>query len=246
MAARLHRVPAKMTLRISCFLLFAAVSGAFASQPPPARWEGTVRLPGHEIRVIVDLAQNTGGQWIGSAIVPGFGIKGVSLSDVAVTDSRVSFIIKGVLSDPKFEGVLSSSGTLAGEFNQAGNSAPLTLQNIGPAQVELPPASTAVRKELEGEWKGDMSYAGNPIHITIKLANQTSGIATGQFIIVGKRETTLPIDLITQEGEILTVEMHERGMTYEGRFLKDKNEINGEFRQGPLEIPLTLLPAVKG
>jgi hypothetical protein len=234
-----------MTLRISGFLLLAAVSGALASQPPPARWEGTVRLPGREIKVVVDLAQNTGGQWIGSAILPGFGVKGVPLSDVAVTDSSVSFVIKGVLGDPKFEGVLNSSGTLAGEFKQAGNSASLTLQNIGAAQVELPPVSTAVRKELEGEWKGDMSYGGNPIHVTIKLANQAGGKATGQFVIVGKRETTLPIDLITQEGEMLTVEMYERGMTYEGRFLKEKNEINGEFRQGPVEIPLTLHPAVK-
>jgi hypothetical protein len=234
-----------MTLKISGFLLVAAASGAFASQPPAARWEGTVRLPGREIKVIVDLAQNSGGQWVGSAILPGFGVKGSPLSDVAVTDSSVSFVIRGVLSDPKFEGSLSSSGTLTGDFKQAGNSAPLMLQNVGPSQVELPPVSTAVRKELEGEWKGDMSYGGNPIHVTIKLANQPGGKATGQFVIVGKRETTLPIDLITQEGEMLTVQMYERGMTYEGRFLKEKNEINGEFRQGPLEIPLTLHPAVK-
>jgi len=235
-----------MTLKVSGFLLLAAVSVAFAAPPPQAaRWDGSVRLPGAEIKVIVDLAQNSAGDWVGSAILPGFGIKGAPLSDVAVKDSSVSFVIKGVLSDPKFEGSLSSSGTLTGEFKQAGNSAPFTLQNVGPAQVDFPPVSTAVRKELEGEWKGDMSYAGNPIHITIKLANQTGGKATGQFVIVGKRETTLPIDLITQEGEMLTVEMHERGMTYEGRFLKEKNEINGEFRQGPLEIPLTLHPAVK-
>ncbi len=234
-----------MTLKIFGSLLFAAVSGAFAAQPLAARWDGSVRLPNAEIKVIVDLAQTSAGEWVGSIILPGFGIKGAALSDVAVKDSSVSFVIQGALGDPKFEGRLSASGALTGEFKQAGNSAPFTLQNVGPAQVELPPVSTAVRKELEGEWKGDMSYAGNPIHITIKLANQTGGKATGQFIIAGKRETTLPIDLITQEGEMLTVEMHERGMTYEGRFLKEKNEINGEFRQGPLEIPLTLHPAVK-
>jgi hypothetical protein len=234
-----------MTLRIFGLLLFAAISGAFAAQPPAARWEGVVRLPGREIKVVVDLAQNSGGQWIGSAILPDFGVKGAPLSDVSVTDSGVSFVIKGALSDPKFEGSLSSSGTLTGEFKQAGNSAPFSLRNIGSAQVELPPVSTAVRKELEGEWKGDMSYAGNPIHITIKLTNQTDGKATGQFVIVGKKETTLPIDLITQEGEMLTVELYERGMTYEGHFMKEKNEINGEFRQGPVEIPLTLRPAVK-
>lgn len=230
-----------MTSKISVLLL---VSGAFASPPPSARWEGTVHLPAREIKVIVDLAQTSGGQWIGSAILPGFGIKGTPLSDVAVTDSKVSFVIKGVLSDPKFEGSLTSSGTLTGKFAQAGNSAGLTLQNVGPAQVELPPSSTSVRKELEGVWKGDMTYMGNPIHVTMKLKNENDGKATGQFTLVGKHENVLPVSLITQDGEMLTVDMRDRGMSYEGRFLEAKNEIQGEFTLGPTEVPLTLHPAV--
>lgn len=240
MAAGLHQPRAKMTSKICGFLL---VSSLFAS-PPSARWEGTVHLPAREINVIVDLAQTSAGQWIGSAILPGFGIKGTPLSEVAVSDSTVSFVIKGVLSDPKFDGALNSSGTLSGQFQQGGNSAPLTLQNVGPAQVELPAVSTAVRKELEGVWKGEMTFMGNPIHVTMKLKNENDGKASGQFILVGKRENIIPVNLITQDSEMLTVDMHERSMSYEGRFLKAKNEIDGEFKLGPTEIPLTLHLAV--
>jgi hypothetical protein len=237
-----HRV--KMRFSIPLSILFAAAIACVA-ETPAARWEGAIQVPGREIKLVIDLAQNSGGQWIGSAIVPGFEIKGAALSEIAVKDSSVSFAIKGALGDPKFEGRLTPEGALTGEFKQAGNAAPFSLRRVGPAQVELPPASTAVRSEFVGDWKGDMSYLGNPIHVTIKLANESDGKATGQLIIIGKKETTLPIDLVTQEGEMLTVEMYERGMTYEGRYVKGRNEINGEFRQGGIEIPLVLHPAAK-
>jgi len=226
-------------------LVFVAGAFGYASDPPAARWEGAIQIPGREIKLVIDLAEDSTGNWIGSAIVPGFGVKGTPLADIAIKDSGVSFVLKGALGDPKFEGHLGSNGTLTGEFKQAGNAAPFQLRNIGPAQVDLPAESTAVRKELVGEWKGEMTFAGNQFRVSIKLANQAAGKATGEFVIIGKRETKLPIDLVTQEGDMLTVEMHERGMSYEGRFLKNENEINGAFHQGPLEIPLILRPAVK-
>ncbi len=234
-----------MTLSVPATLLFAAACTAWGSDLPAGRWEGVIQIPGREIKLVIDLAQDSRGQWVGSAIVPGFEIKGARLSEIAVKDGGVSFAIKGALGDPKFEGHLTSNGTLSGEFKQAGNTAPFTFENVGPAQVEPMPASTLVRKELEGEWQGEMSFAGNQFRVRIKLANQSDGKATGQFTIVGKRENNLPIDLVTQEGEMLTVEMRERGMTYEGRFRKDQNEIDGAFRQGGIEIPLTLHPAAK-
>jgi hypothetical protein len=234
-----------MTINVPVSLLFAAVFTAGAAEPTAARWEGAIQVPGREIKLVIDLSQDSQGQWVGSAIVPGFGVKGSPLSDIAVKDTGVSFSIKGALGDPTFEGHLTSNGTLSGAFKQAGNSAPFTLQNVGPAQVELPPVSTSVRKELEGEWQGEMSFAGNQFRVRIKLANQADGKATGQFVIIGKRENNLPIDLVTQEGEMLTVEMHERGMSYEGRFRKDQNEIAGAFLQGGVEIPLILHPAAK-
>jgi hypothetical protein len=146
-------------------------------------------------QLVIDLAQNRQGQWVGSAIVPGFGIKGIPLADVTVKDSSVSFAVKNALGNPTFEGHLASNGTLTGEFKQAGHSAPFTLQNVGPAQVELPPVSTPVSKELEGEWKGEMSFGGNQFRISITRANQADGKATGQFVIIGKKENKLSIDL---------------------------------------------------
>jgi len=49
---------------------------------------------------VIDLAQSSDGKWSGSAILPGFGIKGAPLADLSVTDSAVNFSLAGVFGDP--------------------------------------------------------------------------------------------------------------------------------------------------
>ncbi len=106
--------------------------------------------------------------------------------------------------------------------------------------MELPQHSTAVVKELEGEWKGEYELFGYPRKVTVKLANRGSDGATAEFVVVGKKVNNLPVDLVTQEGDLLTVDSHETGIGYEGRFQKDAGEINGTFSQGAIELPLIL------
>jgi hypothetical protein len=197
------------------------------------------------LKLVIDLAQDTHGQRTGSAIVPGFGVKGAPLADIAVKDSVVSFAIKSALGEPKLKGRLATDGAFAGDYQQAGNTAPFLLRNVGPPQVEPPRESTAVPKELESEWQGEMNYVGNLIHIRLKLKNQPGGKATGEFVFVGKRETKLPLDLVTEDAGLLTVELFGPGITYEGRFRNNANEITGAFRQGAIERPRISVKSLK-
>jgi hypothetical protein len=48
--------------------------------------------------LVIDLAQDDRGRWSGSAILPGFGVKGAALKDVVAGDSSVAFAIAGVAS----------------------------------------------------------------------------------------------------------------------------------------------------
>ena len=129
---------------------------------------------------------------------------------------------------------------LAGNFEQAGNRAPVTLQKTGPPQVEYPPRSTAVAKELEGEWKGDYEMMGYTRHVSIKFANHPDG-ATADFVIVGRKHNIVPVDLVTQESDLVTVDSHEMGFSFEGR-LRD-GKLTGAIRQGAIETPLVLVRA---
>lgn len=225
-------------------ILFSAALLCQGAEPAAARWEGTVQIPGRELRVVIDLAQSSDGQWTGSAIVPGFGIKGAPLTDITVKESDVSFAIKGALGDAKFKGRLAANNTLTGDYQQGGNTAPFTLQKAGEPQVDAPRHSTAIRKELEGTWQGEMDFFGT-VKVRLEMANQPGGNATAKFTLTRTRENPLPLNLVTDEGGILTLQATDMGITYEGKFHKEANEINGTFQQGPIEVSLVLRPTPK-
>jgi hypothetical protein len=232
-------------MRIAFILLIGSAIIAHADENVAGRWEGTVQIPGRELVLVVDLAEENGngGGWLGSITIPELGIKGAPLSDVAVKAEEVIFSIKSALADQrtgpaKFNAHFDSNGKLSGNFEQAGNAAPFALEKTGPPQVETPPSSTAIAKEIEGEWRGGYELFGYPRKVTIKLQNRGEEGATAEFVIVGRKENKLPVDRVVQQGEFLTIDSHETGLTFEGR--TRKGEIQGTILQGSVEIPVTL------
>jgi len=200
---------------VSCILLASALSSR-AEAPAAGHWEGSIQIPGRELKVVVDLGQDAGGAWIGSITVPGLLVKGAELNEISAKDSGVAFAIKDALAaqrvgPAKFKGQMISAGELAGNFLQAGNSAVFRLAKTGPPQVELPVRSTAVGKEIEGEWKGDYDMMGYTRHVTIKITNRGAEGATADFVVIGKKTNNLPVDLVTQEEGFLDVESHATG-----------------------------------
>jgi hypothetical protein len=200
-----------------------------------SRWEGTAQIPDDELTVVVDIAQENGA-WVGSIIIPGLGLKGAPLTDIKVQPPDVNFAVKGALGI-QLKLRLDANNKLAGNFEQAENRASASLQKTGPPQVEYPPRRTPVAKELEGEWKGDYEMLGYTRHVSIKFANHPDG-ATADFVIVGRKHNVLPVDLITQEGEMVMVDSHEMGFSFEGRLKNGK--LSGAVRQGAMETPLVL------
>ena len=227
-------------VQLIAILLAAAASPCGAEDLISGRWEGTARIPDDELTVVVDLAQDNGA-WVGSVIIPGLGVKGIPLTDIKVESPDVKFGVKGPLGIQMNLRLLPPpENKLAGNFEQAGNRAPATLQKTGPPQVEYPPKSTPVAKELEGEWKGDYEMLGYTRHVSIKFANHPDS-ATADFVIVGRKHNVLPVDLITQEGELVTIDSHEMGFSFEGRVRDGK--LTGSIRQGAMETPLVLVRA---
>lgn len=200
------------------------------------RWEGTARVPDNELNVIIDLAQQNGA-WAGSMIIPGLGVKGTPLTDIKVESPDINFAVKGPMGIRMNLRLLEANKKLAGNFEQAGNRAPATLQKTGPPQVEYAPRSTPVATELEGEWKGDYEMLGYTRHVSVKFANHPDG-ATADFVIVGRKHNVLPVDLVTQEGDLVTVNAHEMGFSFEGRLRN--GQLTGAIRQAAAETPLVL------
>ena len=234
-----------LLVRLTFFLFFVLTLACDASTNFAGRWQGRVQIPEHVVDLIVDLDQTNGNDWVGSIIIPGLGVKGAPLTRIAISESAVSCTIKDALASERtgsavLKASLTTDGQLSGEFVQAGNSAPFVLRKTGPPEVELPRRSTAVSEGLAGEWKGDYEMNGYPRHVTLRLANHNAGGATAELVVVGKRTTNAPVDLVVEEDGFLTIESHEIGITYAGLFRKEAGEIKGTCTLGPFEAPLTL------
>jgi hypothetical protein len=232
-------------LRLIALILLASAALCQAAPSATGRWEGAAQIPGHELKLIVDLSDEGGKGWVGSIIVPGFGIKGAPLVDLHVRGGDLAFAIKGALGNERagraeLKAHLTADGKLAGDFSQGGNRAPFVLEKSGPPQVDLPPRTTAVSKEVEGEWKGDYEMMGYTRHATMKFANRREEGAAVEFVIVGKKVNNVPVSLVMQEDDFLTIKSDEFGITFEGRFVKEAGEIRGAISQGPMESPLLL------
>ena len=215
------------------------------TQAVEGRWEGRVEIPGSELAVVVDIAPGPTGGWAGSIVIPGLGVKGAALTHVVVTDTSVSFELGNVLDSPgngaaAFRGRVTASDRITGEMRQAGNVAPLALQKIGPAQVELSPRSTPVARDLEAQWSGEFELSGYARHVTITLENRAEGGASARLVIVGKRTNDLPVDLVVQQGQSLRIESQTSQVTFEGRIFAETGEIRGTLALGSIELPLTL------
>jgi hypothetical protein len=223
-------------LRLVAIVILATASPSRGEETISGRWEGTAHIPGDDLTVIVDLAQENGA-WVGSMIIPGLDVKGAPLTDVNVKPPDVSFSVKGTLGI-QLKLQLDGNGKMTGSFEQAGNRAPTTLQRTGAPEVEQPPRNTPVAKELEGEWKGDYEMLGYTRHVSIKFTNRGPNGAAAEFVIVGRKHNNLPVDLVTQEGDLVTIDSHEIGFSFEGRLRNGK--LTGVIRQGATETPLVL------
>lgn len=223
-------------------LLIVSILTCRAEERASGRWEGSVKIPERELKLVVDLAQQSGDTWTGSIIIPGLGVKGMALTDISVRNTEVSFALKSPARrglDATFKGNLDANGAMTGNFVEAGNTAPFILKKTGEPQVEAAPRSTSLAGEFEGEWKGEFELFGYPRHVTLKLANASAG-ATAELVIVGKKTTNVPVDLVEQEGEMVSIDSHQAGMGYEGRLNKGTHEIKGTFAAGGIELPLIL------
>jgi len=216
-----------------------------AVPPPEGRWEGQVKIPGNELRLVVDLAQGSGGAWSGSIVIPGLGIKGVALSNIVATDTDVSFDLGKVLGSPtqgpaRFSAHLTSPDRVTGEMRQAGNVAKFALSRSGQAHVEASPRSTPVGRDLEDRWIGEYELGGYPRHVTLALENHAAAGASAKLVIIGKATNDIPVDLVVQNGDSLRIESQATGIAFEGRIGNGASEIRGTIELGSIELPLVL------
>src|SRR3954451_20210107 len=115
-------LPNDRLMRWICFLLLLVLAlTARAEEGPAGRWEGTIEIPGLELKAIVDLSRSEAAGWVGSITLPGLGIKGAELTDITASNSALGFAMKEALlvkpsTAATFKGNLDGAGIFQGSF----------------------------------------------------------------------------------------------------------------------------------
>ena len=215
--------------------------GAFGAAQTDSKisghWQGKIQIPERELTITVDLAQGSNGAWIGSMSVVGSTAIDVPLESVAVDDTGVRFAAN--LPDrAAFDGRLSADGnSLAGKASNAAGEAPFQLTRDGEAKVKLPPPSSALTKEFEGDWEGSIDAGGRVRKIALKLTRVTDGSA-GATLVALDQNMQIPVASVTIADKQLQLLAPAVSGSYKGT-LGATGEIAGEWSQGPNHIPLT-------
>jgi len=229
-----------------CFCALLAVSSASLAQTtasPAGHWEGSIAVPSMELKVLIDLALDSGGKWIGDIDIPAQRVTDMPLKGISVSGSAVAFELKIGPGEPKFNGKLSEDGTtISGDFTQAGNSLPFTLKRTGEAKVFVASKNPALPAGYVGKWEGTLETMGGKLRLVFHLANK-EGSADGTIDSLDQGAMGIPIDEISVTNGSIRISVHVVAGSYTGKLSEDGKTLTGEWSQGGGTLPLVLTKA---
>jgi hypothetical protein len=230
----------KLALAAAALSLVAAFAFPQSTATAAGHWEGSIAIPGHELKIVVNLAPGEKDVWKGTIDIPEQNLKGFPLSSIDVSNGAVKFAMQGIPGDPAFDGKLAPDGkSVTGNFTQGGGTIPFSMKRTGEAQIAQTPKSTAVSKEIEGAWEGTLGTGSAQLRLVVKLTNE-GGAATGTLTSVDQGNAVIPIAVITQKGSELRLDVPSIAGSFVGEISRDSAAITGHWSQGPATLPLAL------
>src|SRR6266705_3582960 len=89
---------------------------------------------------------------------------------------------------------------------------------------------------LEGSWQGTLD-AGAKLRLVLTVSKSNDGAYTGKIDSLDQG-ATIPIEVITVEGDAVRLELKTVGAVFEGKLNPERSELSGNFSQGGGVLPL--------
>lgn len=218
----------------------AAASLVCAQTGPAGHWEATISPEGREMVLSLDLAQNAKGEWIASMGVPAQKVAGLVVKDLAVNGKSVKFMAVEMQMST-LDLTLGEDGKLAGTIAGQRGSMPISFTRTGEAKVELPAASPAVSKELEGDWAGVLETpGGSQLPVQVHFKNQPDKTVAATIDIPAQNALGMPINDVKQTGDKVEFGLKIAHASFQGTLNKERTEIAGQLGHEAQTMPLTL------
>jgi hypothetical protein len=216
-----------------------AFAAALAQTGPAGHWEGAIQLPDREMPITLDLVKDAKDAWTGAFGQPAQNVRNVPLSNVKYDGKRLTFNIGNGPQTPTFDCGVENAALQCTASNAQG-SVPANLKRTGDAKIETPKASTAVSRELEGDWEGTIDTPNGPIPLVIHFQNQPDKTVKGTLDSPQQQAMALELTGIVQKDTAVQFELPMVGGSFKGTLNKEGTSITGDWSQGGGSLPLTL------
>ena len=214
----------------------AVTASAQTAPSASAHWTGAIQAL-KDFEMVLDLAKNNKGEWIGSLSLPGFGQIDSPLDSISSDGKKIEFRAGGA----SYEGRVSEDGNgFSGTVRAAIGDAPFELKRDGAANVKVPPPSSTLSKEFEGAWEGIVKTPARNVRFVLKFARGAEARATGTITTVDSDNQEFPITTINQTRRTMKFEI--RGAiraTFDGSLNEGGTEINGTWTEAGSSLPFT-------
>jgi uncharacterized protein len=128
---------ARVVLPVACLLLLSSGCKTSAAKGVEGLWQGTLKVPGGELRVVFHLNKAADGKLTATMDSPDQGATGIAVDECAFSKGKLTLTAKAI--GGGFEGMMKNDSMIEGKWNQGGMSLPLVLKRIEKVEVALRP-----------------------------------------------------------------------------------------------------------
>jgi hypothetical protein len=201
---------------------------------PLGRWEGQIRAPFGEVPITLDIWRDDAGR-LSAAFSRGDGaVSGFPLTDVELKGNDLRLELKAS-GGGIFRGSVVNNA-IAGTFAAFAGTVPFDVRRTGEPHIVKAPVNAAISTRLTGTWTARLSAGSEQTTFTMTLANTSTGSATA--IIADDHGVNVPLT-ITEDGAHVSFEIISAKGTFTGLLNDGATAITGNYREGPIDAPLT-------
>lgn len=208
---------------------------AAQAQGPVGTWEGVLDTGAAELTIVFNIERAEDGSLTATMDSPDQGATGIAVSRVTFADGELHLESGAV--GGEFQGTLSEDGTtLQGTWRQGGGELPLTLSRTERAEVQTEPSGP---DDPVGTWQGVLDAGPQELTLVFHVRRRNGELrATMDSPDQGARG--IPVNEASFSGGTLRLVSQAVAGRFEGRLSDDGTSLDGTWRQGGGELPLTL------
>jgi pimeloyl-ACP methyl ester carboxylesterase len=203
-------------------------------------WEGRMNVtPQVELRITLNLKIGADGRLSGTWGSPDQGANDLPMESPVYENGTLTFSAKAVQSS--YKGKRNDAGTeIVGEWVQRGKAFALAFRRADSMK------KTSIPRELEGVWQGPLQVSdGMKLRLALKIEKGKDGALDATLASPDQGANDIPISSLEYNDKVLTFESKVIGARFKGKQNDLGTEIDGEFNQGGMKLPLKLTKSDK-